>query len=196
MIPGGYQNSATNVSFAAGRRAAAVHEGSFVWADSGFTTFSTTDTNQFLVQASGGVGINTNNPQATLHVNGEAIIGSTGNPATIGMHLVRAELSDTLFTHPFQPIVMSWNSVDKILSVSNSTPSYIQVSLSYTGVDLTESFRFLRDINEGATASITNQWSVAAGFNVTVASDSFSSGYTFDATSFENTIQGLVTYWQ
>ncbi len=74
-IPGGYANEATNLAFAAGVAAKAIHDGAWVWADGGAgdllsPDFASTRTNQFLVRASGGVGINTNNPQATLHVRG------------------------------------------------------------------------------------------------------------------------------
>lgn len=59
-------------STAMGRRAQATNEGTFVWADGDDTDFSSTGTNQFLVRASGGVGINTDSPQFALHVNGDA----------------------------------------------------------------------------------------------------------------------------
>ena len=69
-IPGGYLNTAASQAFAAGTRAKAVNTGAFVWADSQNVNFASTGTNQFLIRASGGVGINTNNPQSALHVNG------------------------------------------------------------------------------------------------------------------------------
>ena len=69
-IPGGKLNIATNYAFAAGHRAKAIHTGAFVWADSQDADFPSTATNQFLIRASGGVGINTNSPQSALHVNG------------------------------------------------------------------------------------------------------------------------------
>ena len=81
-VPGGYSNIAGgDYSFAAGRRAktrrytesgdANGDEGSFVWADAQDADFVSTGPNQFLVRASGGVGINKSNPAAgTLDVNG------------------------------------------------------------------------------------------------------------------------------
>ncbi|MBK9063217.1 MAG: tail fiber domain-containing protein [Acidobacteria bacterium] len=81
-VPGGYSNIAGgDYSFAAGRRAktrrytesgdANGDEGSFVWADSQDADFVSTGPNQFLVRASGGIGINKSNPAAgTLDVNG------------------------------------------------------------------------------------------------------------------------------
>lgn len=67
-IPGGYGNTAAgSYSFAAGQSAQALHNGSFVWADSGGAIFSSTAANQFCIRAAGGVGIN-RAPIATLHV--------------------------------------------------------------------------------------------------------------------------------
>lgn len=72
-IPGGQANRvAGEYGFAAGRRAKANHSGAFVWADAQNTDYASTASNQFLVRASGGVGINNNNPTAALHVGGTA----------------------------------------------------------------------------------------------------------------------------
>lgn len=72
-VPGGEFNWAAGArSLAAGFRARAGHDGTFVWADN--TTqndFTSTNVNQFLIQATGGVGIGTNSPQALLDVDGE-----------------------------------------------------------------------------------------------------------------------------
>lgn len=46
-------------------------EGTFVWADDQNADFVSTGSNQFLVRADGGVGINTNSPRAPLTVQGE-----------------------------------------------------------------------------------------------------------------------------
>ncbi len=75
-IPGGYFNVAGLLSFAAGYRAKALNAGTFVWSDSQETNFTSTANNQFLVRAAGGVGINTNNPGATLDVNGSLRVGN------------------------------------------------------------------------------------------------------------------------
>jgi len=76
-VSGGFFNSAAgDFSFAAGSRAKANHSGAFVWADSIDSDFASTAVNQFVVRASGGVGINTNNPGATLDVNGSLRVGN------------------------------------------------------------------------------------------------------------------------
>jgi hypothetical protein len=71
-IPGGAENEANAYhTLAAGFRAKANHGGTFVWADSISSIgvdFNSTGINQFLIRASGGVGIGSNSPQAQLHV--------------------------------------------------------------------------------------------------------------------------------
>ncbi len=73
-VSGGTANKASGrFASAGGRRAKANHAGSFVWADSTNADFASTGGNQFLIRASGGVGVNTNSPTARLDV-----IGTTG----------------------------------------------------------------------------------------------------------------------
>ena len=70
-VPGGQSNSAVgSFSSAAGQRAKANHAGAFVWADSTAADFVSTGINQFLIRATGGVGIGANNPANPLDVNG------------------------------------------------------------------------------------------------------------------------------
>lgn len=70
-MPGGYGNIAGgDHSFAAGSNAKANHQGAFVWGDSTNADFASTANNQFLIRSTGGVGINTNAPNATLDVSG------------------------------------------------------------------------------------------------------------------------------
>jgi hypothetical protein len=90
IVPGGNTNLAGGwYSFAAGRqgrvRDAALtgdidgDEGSFVWADSTLADFQTTGPNQFLVRATGGVGINTTSPSPgglTIAPPGKLSLGS------------------------------------------------------------------------------------------------------------------------
>ncbi|MBI1743909.1 hypothetical protein HYR54_12710 [Candidatus Acetothermia bacterium] len=70
-IPGGMFNTALgDFSFAAGRRAKANNQGSFVWADNSVDAdFASTADNQFLIRASK-VGIGTTTPGYKLDVNG------------------------------------------------------------------------------------------------------------------------------
>ena len=95
-VPGGAENEAAGTfSFAAGFRARALHEGTFVWADSttDFFGFRSTAADQFLVRASGGVGIGTNAPAAQFHVKGAsasaetpvAVVESSGGQAPLDL---------------------------------------------------------------------------------------------------------------
>jgi hypothetical protein len=83
-IPGGSGNEAGKYSFAAGQQAQALYTGDFVWADSQNAAFASSSDNQFLIRASGNVGINTTYPGATLHVaNGSSGV-STPNSGSVG----------------------------------------------------------------------------------------------------------------
>jgi hypothetical protein len=90
-VPGGHLNTAGGAySLAAGRRAKARHAGAFVWADSTDADFASTGENQFLVRASGGVGINTTAPSAALHVG--------GTPGVDGIKFPDGTLQTTAYT--------------------------------------------------------------------------------------------------
>jgi hypothetical protein len=80
IVCGGSANHATGrFSFAAGRRARAITNSTFVWSDNQSGIFESTNIRQFLIRAANGVGINTNNPSADLHVNGDiCYTGSIG----------------------------------------------------------------------------------------------------------------------
>ncbi len=71
-VAGGWLNQATGEQgFAAGTRARALHNRTYVWsAGADGQDFSSTGANQYLINAPGGVGINTNNPGALLNVTG------------------------------------------------------------------------------------------------------------------------------
>ncbi len=56
-------------------------QGTFVWADSQDADFVSTGSNQFLIRASGGMGINTTSPSAALQVAGSLIAGAGNNLA-------------------------------------------------------------------------------------------------------------------
>lgn len=74
-VPGGSRNEASgDFSFAAGAGATADHDGAFVWSDHTETTgnaFVSTGEDQFLINATGGVGIGTNSPTEQLDVDGK-----------------------------------------------------------------------------------------------------------------------------
>lgn len=68
-IPGGYDNEAAgDYSFAAGRSAKALYDGSFVWADSTNADFSSSNSDQFSVRATNGLYLLSNNAFYGLQV--------------------------------------------------------------------------------------------------------------------------------
>jgi hypothetical protein len=85
-VPGGVFNHVeSNYGFAAGYQAQAEHQGSFVWSDS-TDELTSTGSDQFLIDASGGVGIGTNSPTAQLTIEGGTLIRSR-TPITVGLIL-------------------------------------------------------------------------------------------------------------
>jgi hypothetical protein len=95
-VPGGILNVAGgSFSFAAGRRAkvrdaaqvgggdSKGDEGTFVWADSTNADFQSTGPNQFLIRASGGVGIGTPSPEGTLHVHRASAGAATATSSAV-----------------------------------------------------------------------------------------------------------------
>jgi hypothetical protein len=116
-VPGGYQNIASGeFSFAAGFQAEALHEGSFVWADSQGGAFASTGSNQFLINAGGGVGINTASPLngAALDVEGSAV-GGIGSPAALVENNSTAANAS-----PALRVVGHGNTPNGVLSVSTA----------------------------------------------------------------------------
>jgi hypothetical protein len=76
-VPGGDHNVASGgYSFAAGHYANANHTGSFVWGDDSVdAAFADTAPNQFLIRATGGVGIGTTSPVGKLNIYGNSAPG-------------------------------------------------------------------------------------------------------------------------
>jgi hypothetical protein len=120
-VPGGAGNTAGGqYSFAAGNGAQALHQGSFVWADSQGSSFASTTNDQFLIHAAGGVGIGTNNPQSALHVGGTVTAGNfVGNGAGL-TNLNAAQLSGMVSVAQLPSIVLTNNASGVTLSGSFS----------------------------------------------------------------------------
>jgi hypothetical protein len=93
-IPGGFQNYVSgSYGFAAGQQARAEHAGTFVWSDS-TGAFASTGSDQFLIDASGGVGIGTNSPSEMLTVDGSALLLSGDSPVARGSYTSSWRLLD------------------------------------------------------------------------------------------------------
>jgi len=89
IIPGGLGNVASATGgFAAGTMAQSRHEGSFVWGDFTSAPFASTGPNQFLLRATGNVGIDTDSPSEKLTVQGN-IAPATDDKYTLGSGALR-----------------------------------------------------------------------------------------------------------
>ena len=81
-VPGGGNNIAGGfASFAAGEGAHAVNNGTFVWSDGSSAAFTSTANNQFLIQATNGVGIGETSPAGALHITGPANTPPSSQPS-------------------------------------------------------------------------------------------------------------------
>ena len=115
-VPGGSGNTASGrSSFAAGQRANAAHEGTFVWADPSGSNFVSTASNQFLIRAAGGVGVGTNHPQAPLHVRGTVMADRFLGDGT-GLNLSNAINTAALQNSSITASKMASNQVVKTLN--------------------------------------------------------------------------------
>lgn len=119
-VPGGQGNVAQgDYSFAAGRRSQANHPGAFVWGDSTDAIFSSTANNQFLIRATGGVGIGTDSPTEMLDVEGNVKIRGTGNGLLFpdGSTQITAASSGSGLTLPYN---MPWSSGSTLFKLTNT----------------------------------------------------------------------------
>jgi hypothetical protein len=144
-VPGGLQNAANAYySFAAGRRAKANHQGSFVWADSTDADFSSTTNDQFSVRAANGVVVQAASPTNTalelrsgeLKVTGAGI--GTSTPAFI--HLTSAANVGGYVTYIDNPLCNGDPNAILLVTHSYNPPNGTTftyhphiVSLYYTG---------------------------------------------------------------
>ncbi|MCP4548609.1 MAG: hypothetical protein GY835_19305 [bacterium] len=88
-VPGGTNNTAQgNYSFAAGRRAQALHQGAFVWADSTNADFTSSITDSFVVRASGGVTFTTGGAGVEIDGNTAWHAGNDGHTSGLDADLL------------------------------------------------------------------------------------------------------------
>jgi hypothetical protein len=126
-VPGGANNEAGQQAFAAGSSAKAVHTGTFVWADSTGSSFTSTSSNQFLIRAAGGVGINTAKPVADLQVNGNVVINV---PAQVPVSTSSSNLLNLLVGGGTAAVATN-GSLNGISFYEN--PAAVAMSLGYDG---------------------------------------------------------------
>ena len=130
VVPGGAGNTANgDFSFAAGRRAQALHDGAFVLADSQDTPFSSTTTNQFSVRANGGVRLET--AGAGVTVDGQAIFSGTDGSA---LNNVNAATLNGSPASAFAPASGSTNYIQNQSASPQSASLYINGTARVAGL--------------------------------------------------------------
>lgn len=166
-VAGGSGNQANgDFSFAAGRQALARHAGSFVWADAQFPAWASTVSNQFLIRAQNGVGINTTNTSdATLTVNGHTHINDfdiflrAGSDRNHGLGWYPSFAN----TNVDGPVLYGWSggalatksSGDKIaLRWDSAGETYVNVLNIIGGSDLAEPFDMSTPVEPGEVVII------------------------------------------
>ncbi|HZI31117.1 MAG TPA: tail fiber domain-containing protein, partial [Candidatus Binatia bacterium] len=149
-IPGGGANVAGGAySFAAGQQAKALHRGSFVWADPQSTDFASTTTNQFLIRASGGVGIAGNTPVEL----GFGIAGKEINAGKIAYGLFTANALDIVGggTTPASRSIKFWCEGGATFTGAINAPSDRSVKRDFQAVNT-------RDVLDKVAALPIQSW--------------------------------------
>lgn len=110
FIGGGQLNVASGArAIAAGYRAKANHADAFVWADGTAADFASSGANQFLIRASGGVGIGLNDPGAELDVGGVMRArGMTWPSAGEGMELAYSSTAKRGYIQVYDRDASAW----------------------------------------------------------------------------------------
>jgi hypothetical protein len=118
-IPGGNSNEASEYfSYAAGSNAHAHHEGTFVWSDySSVDAFTSTGANQFLIRATGGVGIGTAQPEGLLHISA----GTEGN-AVVRIEADTGDLSSS--RHPAIELLQGGGTVGARIGMDHNVDGF------------------------------------------------------------------------
>jgi hypothetical protein len=165
-VPGGSENQAGgDHSFAGGFRArtrtatatgsAGGDQGTFVWADSTSGTFESTGSNQFLIDAVGGVGILTNRPLGILQL---------GSPPGVAFRFGELNRFNELITNR----EMSFNAFDLVPAVTGTT--LFSFRRNPTAFDLSGSID-LASLDDAGNLTISGEGAKPGGGSWAVASD-------------------------
>jgi hypothetical protein len=158
-VTGGQHNTASGLlSFAAGSRAKALHDYSFVWGTSTLIDFASTAERQFLILASGGVGIGTNSPTEQLDIT---------NPNTSANSVVRTNRANTFVANGLTLAtagVNKWSLRQPPTSTDNLSIFNHNLGLEAINFDLTNN-----NVGIGTTtptARVASYYSAASAGNV------------------------------
>lgn len=122
-VPGGNLNSAVgDYSFAAGRRAKALHDGAFVWSDMTNSDFASTGNNQFNVRASGGTRIFSNSSSSS----GVTLSAGSGAWSTVSDSTLKENIREVDGTKILEKLsqldITRWNYETQSASIEHIGP--------------------------------------------------------------------------
>ncbi len=208
-VPGGDNNTASGAySFAVGRKAKANHDGSFVWGDGTDADFASSAANQFLVRASGGVGLGTTNPRNTLDVEGNAVIGVTysgTNTAPANGLLVEGNVGigtttpgamlgvkhNSVVDNPQLLLVEDGDDYSRLMMKSTANDNSWTIAALTNATDANSKLNFYYSGTGGESDKVTITGDGKMGIGVGAPSNALTLPNNADATG-----QGLANAWQ
>jgi len=163
-VPGGGGNKAAGYfSLAAGKRAKALHHGSFVWADSaGSDDFVSTGIDQFLVRAAGGLGVNTNAPYEDLSINGTLGFKNGNDPEVFMFESGTANADRMIIAH--NPSNTDWGlkyrdfEDEFIFQSSGGTALDVDLSNHRIGVGVSDPQNIIQVQQTSPTDPVADAW--------------------------------------
>ena len=175
--PGGFECvAAGRYSFASGRMARAYADGSFVWADTTQTDFSSYSPNQFLIRAGGGVGIGITTPSEQLDVagdvKGDTVIADFGFKFPDGtLQLTAAGPAGQQFAD-----TSTWDATRSWVS----SQGYLSSALQWSDTSSELATRYDLSLKADSTDHASRSWVQSQGY--TVNAQSYPDTSTWDAT--------------
>lgn len=171
-VLGGQNNRAEQGwSLAAGYRSEADHQGCFVWSDDNPTVFASTGMNQFLVEAEGGMGINTNAPYEDLTLSGTSSIGFKNGTSPM-MHIYESGTSNAA-----RPVIVhSPDHTDWGLQYADVGDEMVFQGNGNTALKIELGEREVGVREDAPTSSLDVNGSLALGIATVAASTTLTSG--------------------
>jgi hypothetical protein len=124
-VPGGGANEAAGrFSFAAGMRAKALHEGTFVWADAFDQDFSSTAANQFAVRATGGITLTVDSLGSGMRI----------RPFTVSPNLVGGHNANTVGAGFYGATIAGGGKAGSTCGESGTEPCWNQVTAEFGAI--------------------------------------------------------------
>jgi len=136
IVPGGSQNTAFDYGFAAGYRAKAYHRGSFVWADPQPYDFSSANSGEFSVRATGGVRFVSGLDSSGAPVAGVSLPAGSGSWSTLSDRNAKSHFAPVnpreLLEHVARLPIQSWKYKSQSEAVRHIGPTAQDFHAAFT----------------------------------------------------------------